>query len=232
MKSRYLPIGLLLGLLPLQTPARDEMTLVGLAEIGGAKLAYVRLESAGQTLNLVQGETISGLRLLDSNAREGWAMLQQEPERFILRVASRSTGVSVASPTNGNVASADYIAALREYTRNLSVAEREPFQAELLRFHAAAASSGQTDPGKAVLDAAPDSLQQPGLDDAAERISLDSPQGQQLGVLLSVLSPAPGSRQGSGDEIAQLRRLRILQSDPAVRTRLLNELRAYAAPSN
>ena len=224
MHSRLLSFGLLLVLLPFRTLAGDEIALVGLAQIGGVKLAYVRLEMAGVTLNLVENETTAGVRLLDANAREGWARVQQRGEEFVLRLVGGSSRVDAKTTESGQIGSVDYIGALREYTRSLPVAEREPSQAELLRFHA----TGATHIARAVDSA------EPGRAAAAEggsgKNSPDSEPSRQLGVLLSAL--APGCRQGTADEIAHLRRLRILQNDPAVRARLLSELRAYAAPGD
>lgn len=212
------------------------MALLGLAEIGGVKLAYVRLETARQTLDLVQHETNSGIVLLDANAREGWAKLRQGSEEFFLRVAGGSGSVEVKPPANGQITTAERIGGLRAYIKTLPAEEREPFQAELNRFHATTATNDSVVANEAAASAPQNSLDQNSAPDnsiaAAETSSLDADQTRQLNDLLATLAPPPGSRQGTGDEIAQLRRLRIAQNDPAVRARILNELRAYAAPAN
>ena len=218
-----------------EAPARDELTLIGLAEIRGVKLAYVRLETSRQNLDLVQNESTSGILLLDSNTREGWARLQQGAEQFVVTLSGGTISAS-AGVAKGQIASADYVGGLRAYVKSLPAGEREPFQNELNRLQATPAVVEKTivaiSETAAVTNLTASTTAQGTSDSAAEARGLDAEETRQLADLILTLAPPPGSRQGTADEIAQLRRLRIAQNDPAVRARILQELRAYAAPTD
>ncbi|HVY68286.1 MAG TPA: hypothetical protein VHH73_00055 [Verrucomicrobiae bacterium] len=137
------------------------------------------------------------------------------------RAGQLDTNAPPARPTGNTTASSQYIAAMRDYGRQLPPAERAVFQAEVNRF-AATPIAPET---PAALDAV---LPNATLGrDLGKDGGLPARDAYQPPV---DASSQPGTREGDATEIGRLRALYRQETDPAARLRIQRQLLAFTSP--
>ena len=147
------------------------------------------------------------------------------------RAGEPASSNSESNAPAGQVASADYLGAVRKYARQLPAVNRAPFENELSRYSAGRtdANAGEppaTETARTDHPASPDELSH-----RADTATLNAEDERLLQQLLASAPPEIGTETGTAEEIGRLRRLRHAQTDPAVRERILQQIRAYAAPA-
>ena len=155
-----------------------------------------------------------------------------EPE--IIR-RHRAGGLALLnSETNapaGQAASAEYLGAVRKYARQLPADDRAAFQNELNRYSAGRIEANASDSSPAEPTHADRPASSEELSRRADAASLNTDDARLLQQILAMPPPEVGTETGTAEEVGQLRRLRRAQTDPAVRERILQQIRAYAAPA-